>query len=1553
MSQNAILPLSAAQRGIWYAQERDRDNPAFTMACRVDLSGDVDETRFAAAVARALAEAEALRVRLSELDGEPVQQRADLTGWTLPVHNLSEAGESSASEWIDARRNRPLGGGLLVDPVLLRLPSGTYAWYVGYHQMVADGAGIYLFIKRVIELYGLGPAAPDTGFGSLAALLDEEEAYRQSTERQQADRYFAERFPDRPAPTRLTGGAGRPYRGQRRTTIELDSRRFNRLQAAAQAMGTRWLGVVAMALTIHTSRMCGTDDPVLSLVLTGRGTDLARRTPCRMSNVLPLRVKLALELTWKQLARQVTAGVDELRSHQRYRGEELRGKVLATDSGNFFGPTLNYVPWSPLHSGDLSATVTPIATITPTEDFALYCYKTADGGLKIALDAHPERMTADELALHRNRIDALLTCLCAAMPDAPIVGSDLLSPAERRQLLREWNGATRELPEASLPQLLKARCAATPEAVALESSSGQLTYAELDGRVDRLAARLAALGAGPGSRVGVLMHRSADLVVAQLAIVRAGGAYVPLDLRSPCERLAAILRCADVPVVVVDGRTYDHEAVRGVELVRGDVDEPGDPSPYLPEDPLAPCYVMHTSGSTGQPKGVEVTHRNVTALGMDRAFTTPAHRRVLFHSPHAFDASTYEIWVPLLNGGTVVVADGEVDSLLLREVIGSGRVTALWLTAGLFAALAEGDPACLRGAHEVWAGGEALSPEAVRRVAQACPGTVIVNGYGPTETTTFATCYRLSRTDDATKDIPIGRPLDNTNVYVLDDQLNLAPPGAVGELYVGGKGVANGYVGRPDLTEERFVPDPFSGRGERMYATGDRVRWRPDGTLQYLGRADTQVKIHGFRIEPGEIEKTLAGHPGVSRVAVTTAGPGGPRLAAHVVAEPGQRPRAEELRSYLAQRLPEYMLPSSYLLVADLPLTTNGKVDRVRLSGDAPEELSPGQGPAEVTAGVRVLCDLFGELLDDERVEPDDNFFELGGHSLLATRLAGKLKKRFGLRVMVADVFDAPTPSLLGTKLGLDAIIAAESATEEVDPSVVARVSSFQRRLWLTEKFQAEFGVYNVPLAWRSESPLDADRLEAALARVVQRHETLRSRFAERDGALCQVIEPGWRPRLGRFTAATPDALPELLRRECDRPFNLAAGRLLRAALVDEADGGQVLLLVFHHIVFDEASLQVVMRELVELYANPEAQLPEPTQYREFVAQQQVDPEALERVVSGLRGAPSSLLSCEAAGPHGIVPVEVPASLLPRLRSSHAARGVSWLMLAATAVAAMLHRWSELDDVTFGLPVANRDGDGLVEVVGPCLNTMVIRSRCPAGATLSTLVGQMRERVLGALADQHVPFDEVVRELQPPRRFGLAPYLDVVLAPQIYTADELRLSGAVLERLSISDCTAAIGKFALTVGIVVAGDRMSVALDYRGDRFDRHTVRDLARLLERAFTELVTEPDAPVRPTDTKVGPVSVGEIERRVAKLWREVLGRSDVDVNHGFFDVGGDSLTLVALHAKLCRELNVSVPLRRFFEAGTIRGLARVLAGQSPAADTSVAERAELARRARVGRQ
>jgi amino acid adenylation domain-containing protein len=1136
------------------------------------------------------------------------------------------------------------------------------------------------------------------------------------------------------------------------------------------------------------------------------------------------------------------------------------------------------------------------------------------------------------------------------------VGSVLgVSAAERTRLLTSWNGVETELPDQTLPQLFKVRARQSPTAVAIESDTGALTYAELDERADRLAGRLVA--AGTVDRVGVLMDRSADLIVALLAVARAGGAYVPLDRRYPLERMRTILDQVGASVLLVDEAASEHEITRELTTVRADTDDPADGSPPdVPSDVDSLAYVMHTSGSTGEPKGVEVTHRNVAALALDGAFSGPAHRRVLFHSPHAFDASTYEIWVPLLSGGTVVVASGEVDALSLRRLIGEGRVTALWLTAGLFAALADGDPGCLRGIGEVWAGGEALSPHAVRRVLDACPGTAVVNGYGPTETTTFATCHPVTSSAQTTGAVPIGRPMDNVRAYVLDERLQLVPPGAVGQLHVGGSGVARGYAGRDDLTTERFLPDPFTPGG-RMYATGDQVRWRGDGTLAYLGRTDTQVKIHGFRVEPGEIETRLAQHPLVSRAVVHPQTDGtGTRLVAYLVAAAGTAPSPDELRAFLAQRLPSYLVPSDLVVLERLPLTGNGKVDKDMLSAAAAAS-TPRTPPAAGTEFVRTL---FAELLDEDDVTADDDFFELGGHSLLAARVVGRLQSELGVTAAVRDVFDAPTASALAARLGLDDALDGTVAPEQAMDAPrydEDAASSVQERIWIAEKLATEPGSYNVPLAWRVTGDLDGQRLEAALARVIERHEALRTRFALVDGQLRQTVGAPWRPVVETHRATSTDALSEVMRTEFDRPFDLVTGPLLRAGLVDGPDG-QLLLLNVHHIVFDEGSLPILLDELAAYYADQHHQAPLPRQYREFVATSGSSTEdGVHRCVRRLRGAPAHLPIPGPASPerHGVVPVPLPGDALARVRAVQKRRGMSWFMVGTAAVAATLHQWTGLDDVTFGFPTMNRDGGGLADVIGPCLNTVVVRSRCGTTTTAGDLLDAIRGQMLDALADHDVAFDKVVEALNPVRHYGATPYLDVVLAPQMTKARPPTLDGAELVPVGVTANSASIGKFALTITFSVVDDELRATVDYRGDRVDATTARGVAEMLGGALN-LLTDADAADRPVRTrpaeKAGAaLTVADAERRVAALWCSVLRKDEVGLHDRFFDIGGNSLLLITLHAKLCAELGVELPLQRLFEHTTVASLARSLSAPVDRVTTSVTDRAARARQGRAG--
>ncbi|MGV4989153.1 non-ribosomal peptide synthetase, partial [Streptomyces sp. NRAIS4] len=555
----------------------------------------------------------------------------------------------------------------------------------------------------------------------------------------------------------------------------------------------------------------------------------------------------------------------------------------------------------------------------------------------------------------------------------------------------------------SVQAAFAAQALRSPGGVAVRCAGRELSYRELDERANQLAHRLVGLGVGPEAPVAVLMERSVDLVVALLAVLKAGAFYLPLHSGYPLERMQWIVDETSAPVLLTDRamRGRGLPAAPVVVVVDEDVQLAGLPvgDPGVESRPEQLAYVMYTSGSTGRPKGVAVTHRDVLDLVVDSMFEPGVHERVLMVIPYAFDPSIYGLWVPLLRGGrTVITPEGDLSVAALARLIAEEEITALDVSAGLFQVMAEEDPGCFAGAREVITGGDVVSPTAVRRVLEHCPDIVVRSAYGPTETTLYATTHPWTVGDELPAPLPIGRPLDGMRAYVLDETLSLVPAGVAGELYLAGAGLARGYFGRPDLTAERFVADPFGPAGSRMYRTGDLARCSGEGVLEFLGRADDQVKIRGFRIELGEIEAVLGRVPGVSQVAVIARDdqPGDKRLVGYVVAEPGHSDGVdvETLRAQVAGQLPEYMVPSAFVVLDRLPLTTNGKLDRRSLP--APDLPATGVGRAPRTPREEILCGLFAEILGVPAVGIDDDFFELGGHSLLATRLASRIRSVLG-----------------------------------------------------------------------------------------------------------------------------------------------------------------------------------------------------------------------------------------------------------------------------------------------------------------------------------------------------------------------------------------------------------------------------------------------------------------------------------------------------------------------------------------------------------------------------
>ncbi|MDT0454754.1 non-ribosomal peptide synthase/polyketide synthase [Streptomyces sp. DSM 41527] len=1086
-------------------------------------------------------------------------------------------------------------------------------------------------------------------------------------------------------------------------------------------------------------------------------------------------------------------------------------------------------------------------------------------GFDLAYDgALFDRTTVERAAAH---LETLLTALADGTARR-LDDLGLLTAADRT-LLDRWNTPARPAAGNSPVDLFAGQVRRTPDEVALAGVDGsEVTYRQLDDWSDRVAARLLADGLAPEGRVALLMDRSAALVVAQLAVLKAGGAYVPVDGRAPEERRRMLLDQAGVTARLT---AEDVAAARTAEPAAAPAVPPADP------DRLA--YVMFTSGSTGTPKPVGVRHRDVAALATDSRFTGPGCARVLLHSPVAFDAATFEVWAPLLNGGRVVVAPpGAVDAGLLRRLAAGGEVTALWLTAGLFRLLAQDAPDCFDGLCQVWTGGDVVPAAAVRRVLAACPGLTVVDGYGPTETTTFATSFAMTDAAAVPGTVPIGHPLDDMRVHVLDARMRPVPPGTAGELFLAGEGVARGYLGRPGATADRFVADPSGPPGGRMYRTGDLARRRLDGTVEFLGRADDQVKIRGFRVEPGEVEGVLAAHPGVADVAVVAREdrPGTKRLVAYVVGHNGDNGHdgdnghnsldVEALRAHARRTLPDYLVPTAFVPLTALPLSANGKVDRAALPApaagpDRPEPVAPR------TEAERRTAEVWADVLGVPDVGVEDDFFALGGDSILSIRLASRLAEAFRAEVTPRAVFTHPTPAGLAALLEQGESAPAGPGAILPAPRDTAPPLSFaQQRLWFLDAFAPGSTEYITPLALRLRGRLDTAALGAALTALAARHESLRTTFDSEDGQGIQVIHP---PQdvplpLHDLTALPADdrtaQLERLLADDRTRPFDLRQGPLLRAQLVRLAADDHVLTLTLHHIITDGWSTAVLTGDLAHLYraalGATTAELPPlPVQFADVAHWQRTAhgaaaEEQLRYWRERLAGAEPLNLPTDRPRPAvqtrngATAPLVLAPETARRLAEFGRARQTTLFTTLIAAAQTLFARLSGQQDIAVGTVTSGRDRAETQRLIGFFVNTLVLRSTVDPDQAFPAFLAQVRATVLDAFAHQDVPFEQVVDEVQPVRDTSRTPLFQAMVVLQNAPGAALDLPG--LDVSDIEPDTHHAG-FDLTLEFAETDSgALHGLLTYNTDLFEAATAERMADQLTTLLTGIAENPDRPL-----------------------------------------------------------------------------------------------------------
>ncbi|MGW0668505.1 amino acid adenylation domain-containing protein, partial [Streptomyces sp. NPDC002746] len=1510
------LPLTAAQREIWLAEQSARKPIAgYRVGECLEIHGPVDRGLFETALRRVVDEVDALHVTFVDAGDGPRQMLRESWDWA-PAH-LDLSGETdpraAALRWMERDLTRPLD--LARDPLfghaLIKSSPTEYLWYLNYHHLVLDAISSSMLRQRVGEVYSAlaeGAAVPPCPFGTLRDLVDSDTAYRASADFAADRAHWTERFADLPAPTRLTDASVTDPHRSLRLAEERELRRPDALRAAADRSGVRWSRLLVAATALYAHRLTGDRDVVLALPVTARrGADRdLTAVPGTTSNVVPLRLSVRPDMPWRELVAQAAREVETAVAHERYRSEDLlRDLGVPGGIGTAFPLIVNIMAFNsrPSFAGH-PASVHHFVSGSTT-DLAVWVFDYRDGNPPLLrLHGSPEAYGPGLLADHQQRLLALLDTLADWDEDQPVGRVPLLTDEEHREAMALGAGPVTPAPAASLPELFREHVRATPDLVAVVCGDVSLTYAELDARANRLAHALIARGAGPERLVAVALPRSAELAVAVLAVLKTGAAFVPVDPDYPAARTALLLDDARPALLVTDSRGAER-LPRTASVGRLVLDDPktaaataarpaDDPAVAVAAD--HPAYVIHTSGSTGRPKGVLPTHGGLVDLLTDLqqqyfapALKTRRRLRVALTTSISFDASWNQL-LALFAGHELHVLDhatwSDPDALVgyaARRGLDYLEATPSYLQELVEHGLLS-DPQWRPAL--VAAGGEAV-PQALWDRLRSAEGVTCLNLYGPSECTVDSVVARI----ESSRRPVIGRPVTNTRAYVLDGALRPLPTGARGELYIAGAGLARGYLNRPGLTAGRFVADPFGPSGSRMYRTGDLVRRDAAGNLEFLGRTDDQVKVRGVRVEPGEIEAVLAEHPQVSRAAVTArTEPGGePRLVAYAVPEPGATVTGAALRDHLRGRLPRPMVPAAYVLLDALPLTPNGKLDRRALPEPGPEgPAAPGRAPS--TATEHLLVGLFAEVLAVPDAGPDDNFFDLGGHSLLATRLVARIRSVLGVELRLADLFDAPTAAELAAAVDHAGRARPALVPQERPDSVP--LSFAQRRLWFLHRMEGPSATYNIPLTLRLSGSLDERALEAALADLVERHESLRTVFPVTDGVPYQRVRSAEeaRPRL-RTTDTDARELPERIARSARHAFDLAEEPPLRAELFRLTAEEHVLLLVVHHIAGDGWSTGPLSRDLTAAYAaRAEGTKPAwsalPVQYADYTLWQRellgdgTDPDSLlNRQLAYWRRRLADLpeqveLPSDRPRPAAMsyrgdrVPVRIDAELHQGLRTLARGGGASLFMVLQAGLAALLGKLGAGTDIPVGTPVAGRTDEAADDLVGFFVNTLVLRTDLSGDPSFTELLGRVRSDALAAYAHQDVPFEHLVEALNPARSLAHHPLFQTMLALQ-----NAPLGAFDLPRLRVTTDLAPTGTAKCDLTFVLAeqpgGDGLSGVVEYSTDLFDASTVTGIVERWLRLLRAVVADPAR-------RIGQVDVLS-EEELRALLPEAPGRQE----------------------------------------------------------------------------
>uniref|UniRef100_UPI001C851DF1 non-ribosomal peptide synthetase n=1 Tax=Paractinoplanes polyasparticus TaxID=2856853 RepID=UPI001C851DF1 len=1492
-----MIPLSFGQRRLWFLDQLEGPSSTYNSVIALTLRGEVDEGALDAALRDVITRHESLRTVLPAAHDEPHQLVLDPAGldWRLEVRRLDDGELDQALGRIN-EEVFDLSADLPIRAWLFRRGGDEQTLALLVHHTACDGWSHGPLMRDLSAAYAARLRGEAPSFEPLPVqyadyalwqreLLGADHDPDSLLSRQVG--YWRQALAGAPEELGLPVDRPRPavssHRGHR-VPVNVPAEVHRRLVELARAEGVTTFMVLQAALAVTLSRFgAGTDIPIGSAVA-GRTDEGLNDLVGFFVNSLVIRTDLSGDPEFRHVLRRVRETSLEALAHQDVPFERLVEElapvrslarhplfqVMLTFQNNEQAmlelPGVHEVSWAAGQQTEDSVSVKFDLYVAAVELFDEQGRPAGLTGVVTGSVDLFDRATVERMTAGLARVLAAVT----AAPQARLREVDVLDARERAQILSGWNDTAAAVAGASVLELFERQ--ATSAEVALVADGESVTYAQLDARANRIAHYLRGQGVGVESVVGLCLPRGADMITAILGVWKAGAAYLPIDAKLPVDRIAFVLNDSRATVLLGLSEVLDDLPMGRVPLVA--LDDPSvavypESAPEVRLDPRQVAYVIYTSGSTGTPKGVAVTHgslANYVASVSERFGWSGTGRRYGLLQPQVTDLGNTVVFVSLATGGQLhilgeaaVTDPAAVAAYLAERQIDfvkavPSHLMALSSVAGVEAVLPS---------ESLVLGGEAASPEWVADLT--AHGRRVFNHYGPTETTVGVATAEL--TGDGT--VPIGSPIANTRLFVLDGALSPVPVGVTGELYVAGAALARGYVGRAGLTSERFVACPF-GSGERMYRTGDRVRRLADGQLVFLGRADEQVKVRGFRVEPGEIEQILRAHPEVDQAAVIARDD---RLIAYVV---GEDLTEQLLRELTAARLPDYMVPSAFVLLPELPLTPNGKLDRKAL----PAVDHTGTGRAPVTVQEELLCAAFADVLGVDAVGVDDSFFALGGHSLLAVKLVSRVRTLLGAELPMGTLFEAPTPAgvaawLAGAETGAVRPLLRAGVRPERAP-----LSFAQRRLWFLAQLEGPNPTYNTPLVVRLGGTVEPIAMDAALRDVIGRHEPLRTVFAVEDGEPYQrILEPSeldWRLQV---TEVAPADLAEAVTRAAEYAFDLAAEVPVQGRLFRTGPDEQVLVLVMHHIASDGWSNAALGRDLSAAYtARSRGEAPRfeplPVQYADYAVWQrellgdEADPDSrLSQQVAywrrQLAGAPEELsLPVDRARPAEAshrghrVPLQMPAELHRRLIELARAEGVTVFMVMQAAVAVLLSRHGAGTDVPIGSGNAGRTDEALNDLVGFFVNTLVIRTDLSGDPEFREVLGRVRQTTLGALAHQDVPFERLVEELAPVRSLARHPLCQVVLTLQNVERAVMELPDVQVSGLAMAGDGTAVVKTDIDLMIGEVFDERGRPAGLRGsltgsaDLFDRSTVERLTGGLARVLDIVTTTPHARLRAID-------------------------------------------------------------------------------------------------------